>query len=72
MLMTQVSTQELAASDEMAMPLESQSYTKKITFDEVHERVCNDDKGKWDVVLPSSEVAMQSGKIFSRLQSIRV
>lgn len=63
MLLTQVSTQELAASDEVAMPREPQSRTK-ITFDEVHERVCNDDKGKWDVVLPSSEIAMQDGKIF--------
>ena len=37
---------------------------EKIAFDEAHEKICADDRGKWDVVLPSSEIVMQSGKIF--------
>jgi hypothetical protein len=36
---------------------------KNLSFEEVREKVQADDKAKWDIVLPRSEVLMRDGKI---------
>lgn len=39
------------------------SQEKPLSFEQVRERVQSDDTGKWDIVLPKSQVVMQEGKL---------
>jgi hypothetical protein len=43
--------------------LPEQATLEQATFEQVREKVQSDDKGKWDIVLPRSEVLMRDGKI---------
>ena len=43
---------------------ETFSHTEECTLADVQDRICIDDNGKWDVVLPRTETVMQDGKIF--------
>lgn len=51
----QAQAQNMAASAHPA--------NEPMPFNQVHEKVQSDDKGKWDIVLPRSEVLMRDGKI---------